>query len=237
MLEKIYKFRLKADSNTFTLLFILVILSLVLGIYNNYQITNGGGVVQNVGTDGTKYEPLKNLVKNVSKNADKIGNPKAKVTVVEFEDFQCPFCKRFHDETWETLKKEYIDTNKILFIHQDLAFLGPESEIAAQASHCASDQGKFWEFRDYLYGKQGGENSGVMSKENLKKYAKEMGLNSTEFDGCLDLGKYKDLVADTKEFAGKYGISGTPTFIINDQKISGALPIESFRAAIDSILK
>ena len=99
------------------------------------------------------------------------GNETATVTVVEYADFQCPFCGRFFRETEKNLLDEYVKAGKIKFIYRDFAFLGYESSQAAQAAHCAGEQGKFWEYHDYLYSHQNGENQGAFSTTNLKSFA------------------------------------------------------------------
>ncbi len=224
------KIRLKPDTDTFTIFFVLVLVSLGFGVYNNYLLRTGGVVsANNPGVQNVL--PVKDLVKKVPANSPRLGNPKAKVVVVAFEDFKCPFCKRFHDVTYPQLKRDYIDTGKILFIHQDLAFLSVESNMAAEAAQCANDQNKFWEYKDSLYA------STVPFTENsLKDIAINLGLNTAEFNQCLDSQKHKDLVAKSKEFATSYGISSTPTFVINGNVVRGAQPIAEFERIINSEL-
>lgn len=231
------KWRLVPDPDTFTILLIVSLMSLGLGIYNNYQISNGVSVNNNV-VNGKKVLPLKDLVKNIDKASQTMGNADAKVVLVAFEDFQCPYCKKFHDDTFPQLKKEYIDTGKVLFIHQDLSFLGIESNSAAEAAQCAGDQGKFWEYRDELYKNQvQTHNAGNFSDENLGKLARNIDINMVQFSECYDGRKYKDLVSKTTVFADKYGISSTPTFVVNGVMIKGARPYDSFKSVIDNLLK
>jgi len=238
MIQRFYKkIRLNPDPDLFTALFVVALLSLCLGIYNNYQIRNGAGAAVALDSNGQKVLPLKDLIKNINPSAKKIGNPDAKVVMVEFEDFQCPFCKKFNKETFPLIKKKYIDTGKVLFIHQDLAFLGLESNSAAESAHCAGDQGKFWEYRQYLYDNHGGENLGAFNDNNLKKFAKNLGLDTSVFNACFDSGKYKDLVNQTKDFARGYGITATPTFVINGQIVKGAMGMGSFETMINNLLE
>ncbi len=238
MMKKFYKkIRLHPDPDVFTLVLFLCVISLSLGIYNNYLIRNPSISGVNIGSDGQRYLPLKNLVKNVSKEAPSLGNKKAKVVMVEFEDLQCPYCKKFNTEVFPKIKEKYIDTGKVLFITQDLAFLGDESYMAAEAAGCANDQGMYWEFREHLYTHQGQENSGAFNDNNLKKFAIYLGLDAAKFNQCFDERKYKNLVEETKAFGVSYGLKSTPNFVINDRTIRGAMPIQSYEALIDELLK
>lgn len=230
------KIRLNPDPDVFTLLVVVCIISLSLGFYNNYQIRNGNFVGANVGADGKKLLPVKDLIKNIKTDAPKLGNKDAKVVVVIFEDFQCPFCKKFETESYEKIKKDFVDTGKVLLVHQDLAFLGPESISAAEAANCALDQDKFWEYRKYVYDHQGDENSGALSDENLKKFATTLGLNRTQFDSCLDSGKYETKVSAERDFASSYGVGSTPTFVINGLVVRGARQYTDFSTIINNAL-
>lgn len=164
------------------------------------------------------------------------GNPDAKVTVTEFADFQCPFCGRFHSDTYPQIVKDYVDTGKVKFVYKQLAILGKESTDAAIASLCAKEQDKFWEYHDYLYDHQSGENQGAFSSENLKKFAVEVGLNSTQFNSCLDSQKYSAQVqADVAE-ASRIGFNSTPSVAVGSTPIVGAQPYAQFKTAIEAEL-
>ncbi len=232
------KIRINPDPDIFTLMIVVTILSLVFSFYNNYQIRNGQYVSGNVTPEGKKVLPIKDLIKNIKPNEPRIGNKDAKVVMVAFEDFQCPFCKKFHDETFERIKKDYVDTGKVLFIHADLSFLGPESIDSSEAAACANEQGMFWEYRDILYKRQVPEhNAGKFSEENLKGMAKELKLDLSKFNDCFDSGKYSKEITSAREFAESYGINSTPTFIINGQIIKGARQYFDFSTAINNALK
>jgi protein-disulfide isomerase len=170
-------------------------------------------------------------------NLPALGNPKAKVTVVEFGDYQCPFCGRFYKTTEQQLKEEYVKTGKARFVWRDYAFLGEESFWAADAARCANDQGKFWEYHDLLFERQAGENEGAFAKENLKRFARELGLDGNAFDSCLESTKHRiEIESDVKD-GSAYGVSGTPTTFINGQKVVGAVPYEQIKVIIDAALK
>lgn len=118
-----------------------------------------------------------------------------------------------------------------------MAFLGPESQWAAEASECAAEQGRFWEYHDLLYARQSGENQGAFSKDNLKRFAEEIGLDTKAFNACLDAGKYAAQVQADTAFAKALGISGTPAFLVNGQPVVGAQPFEAFRSLFEAALE
>lgn len=167
------------------------------------------------------------------------GSPDARITIVEFGDYQCTYCMKFHESSLGIIESEYIDTGKANLVFQDFALNGPASVMAAEASHCAKDQGKFWEYHDALYNNWEGENTGWVTRESLGSFAQGVGLDLAEFDSCLDSAKYRQQVLDTYEFGQKIGINATPSFLIisGDKivKITGNQPIEVFRKTLDGI--
>lgn len=148
-----------------------------------------------------------------------LGNTNAKVTVVEYADYECPFCKQVYNTVWPALKTKYVDTGKIKFVYQDFAFLGPDSNTAAEASHCAADQNKFWQYHDYLFSHQGQEGSGWATADHQKQFAQALGLNTTLFNQCLDSGKYKQEVLDETAAGKSYGVTGTPTLFVTEWQL------------------
>lgn len=168
--------------------------------------------------------------------ANREGNPDAKITVYEFADYQCPYCKRNYDVVGPELRKLYVDSGKSNIVFKHFTFLGQESVWAAQAAECAADQGQFWAYHDLLFNKQNGENVGTFTKENLIKYAQELKLDATKFDPCLTNDETLERVnADTLE-GRNAGVSGTPTFFINGKPLVGAQPIEAFKQVLDPLL-
>ncbi len=131
----------------------------------------------------------------------------------------------------------YIQTGKVRFGYWHFAFLGQESFWAAEASECAAEQGKFWEYHDLLFERHQGENVGTYSKENLKRFAAELGLDTERFNECLDSGKYADLVRADTITARSLGVRSTPTFLINNRPVIGALPFEFFQQIIEAELE
>jgi protein-disulfide isomerase len=135
------------------------------------------------------------------------------------------------------LAPQYIDTGKVRVVYRHLAQIGPESELAAQATECANDQGKFWPYADYLFTHQGGENAGAFSRNNLKQFAGSVGLDSQQFATCLDSGKYSDLVKQQTQDAKNRGVRATPSFFINGQFVEGLPTQQQLAGFFDSLLK
>lgn len=165
-----------------------------------------------------------------------LGKDNAKVTVIEFADFQCPFCGKWFTESEGNLIKDYVNTGKVKFYYRHFAFLGQESNWAAEASECANDQGKFWEYHDYLFSNQKGENQGQFSKDNLKKFAATLGLNTTDFNNCVDTDKYAKKITDAVAYGQGVGVSGTPATFINGQMVSGAVSYSQFKTTVEAEL-
>ncbi len=117
-----------------------------------------------------------------------------------------------------------------------MAFLGEESRFAAEASECAGEQDAFWEYHAKLFESQNGENRGAFNKDNLKKFAADLGLDSEAFDQCLDSGKYTQVVQEATQLAQSIGVSSTPAFLINGTPMLGAQPFEAFQKVIDQAL-
>jgi protein-disulfide isomerase len=168
-----------------------------------------------------------------------IGNPAAPITIVEFGDYQCTFCYKFHDSSLNTIKQEYIETGKVNLVFRDFPLNGPDSVLAAEASHCAKDQGKFWEYHDQIYQNWAGERTGWINRESLQRFAQNAGLDLARFNVCLDDKKYTQRVLDSYKFGQEIGISATPSFLILSGekiiKITGNQPIDVFRKTLDGI--
>jgi protein-disulfide isomerase len=164
------------------------------------------------------------------------GDQNAPVTLIEFSDFQCPYCGKFATETEQQIYDQYIKTGKLRFGYIHFTFLGQESQWAAEASECANDQNAFWAYHDYLFAHQSGENLGAFNKDNLKKFAVTLNLNADQFNQCLDSGKYTDMVKSQTSMAQSLGVSSTPTMVINGKVLLGAQPFSTFQQVIDSDL-
>lgn len=179
-----------------------------------------------------------------------LGDKKAKVTLIDFSDYECPFCKRHFEQTLPELIKKYIDTGKVKMVYRDLPlpFHDPMATTEAIAANCARDQGDdatYYKYHDEIF-KRTTSNGNGLNKDNLYTIASDLGLNSDTFKTCLDSEKYKEEVQKDLADATKYGASGTPTFFIgkstsNGQisatKIVGAQPLSQFEAIIDKELQ
>jgi protein-disulfide isomerase len=133
-----------------------------------------------------------------------------------------------------SIEEEFVSTGQVKVQARPIAFLGEESGLAAQAAECANDQERFWEFHDTLYANHRGENKGAFSRENLKRFAEALELDTAAFDSCLDSGKYASKVGDDTEAAQQLGVNSVPTTFVNGQEVSWRL--EDLQAAIQEAL-
>jgi protein-disulfide isomerase len=170
-----------------------------------------------------------------------LGAATAAVTIVEFGDYQCPVCRAFWKEVEPRLRKEYVDTGKVKLIFADFPVvqIHPEAALAAMAVDCAGDQNKYWQYHDKIFREQDwGDEVFRFGARDLKRWAKDVGLETKGFNDCLDSGRHKDDVARDKEAGDRLNIRGTPTFLINNRRvIAGAQPYAIFKRAIDEELK
>lgn len=170
-------------------------------------------------------------------NGNTMGDPKAPVKIVEYADFQCPYCLRFFKDTEKQLIETYVATGKVYFEYHSFAnFIGEESARAAEAAYCAGDQGKFWEMHDLLYTNQGAENSKAFSNERLRAFGETLKLDTNQYNDCFNNGKNRSRVTKDGEEARAAKISSTPSFLINGELIQGAQPFATFQQKIDAAL-
>lgn len=164
------------------------------------------------------------------------GSESAPVTIVEFTDYQCPYCATYISDTYPKIEEEYIDTGKVRYMVRDfpLPFHG-NAHQAAQAARCAGDQGEYLAMHDVLFGKQSEWSSGDV-EEIFTGYASDIGLNSSSFSDCLSSEKHKSVVDSDLAAAQQLGVGGTPGFYINGKLLVGAQPFTSFQQAIDAEL-
>jgi protein-disulfide isomerase len=171
------------------------------------------------------------------RDANRTGNKDAKVTIVEFADFQCPYCKQFFQLSKPALFKQYVDAGQVTFVYKHMAILGTESTWAAEASECAADQSRFWDYHDLLFNQQTGENQGAFTKDKLLGFAQELKLDMTKFEPCLKDDQTLDRVQADIQEGEQAGVSGTPTFFINGRGLVGAQPLAAFKSMIEQVLK
>lgn len=173
----------------------------------------------------------------VQKGGHSQGSPDAPVVIVEYADFQCPYCERHFKEVESQIKDTYVKNGQVRLVYKHYAFLGQESLWAALASECAGEQNKFWEYHDLLFSRQKGENQGTFNQDALKSWAAELKLDTKAFNQCFDSGKDVDIIRANTQEGQQLGIRGTPGFFINDVPIGGAESLEVFKKVIDEKLK
>lgn len=243
------------DVRRFDLLSFLMVMVLAVSIINAMWLSNinsavgTGNQARNAGDGGSnnlvKVEPQPSQPSpdpvqpsqpsqpakvGVSADDDEVrGSPDAPVTIIEFSDFQCPFCERFFSQTYPSLVKNYIDTGKVRFIYRDFPLnFHPNAQKAAEAAECAGEQGKFWEMHDRIF-----NNQGAITVPDLKTYAKDIaGLDTSKFNECLDSGLMAPEVQKDLKDGSSAGVTGTPTFFVNGVKIVGAQPFGAFEELI-----
>jgi len=168
-----------------------------------------------------------------------LGDPNAPITILEWGDYQCTFCYKFHQETLNKIDEEFIKTNKVKIIFKDFPLNGPDSKLAAEATYCAHDQNKYWKYHNQLYENWSGERTGWITREALSGFAKIIDLDIEEFNKCLNENKYQNKINLIYEFGNEIGINATPSFLVfNDQKIikiRGNQPIEVFLKTFDKL--
>lgn len=222
------------------------------GLIAGYVIANGmnGLAVQNSLPAGTTPPTAQNTPPPPAAQSDPasvdddpmLGSDSATVTLIEFTDYQCPFCSRHYEQTYGQIKADYIDTGKVKYVVRDypLSF-HPNAQKAAEASECANDQGKFWEMHDTLFESQPEWSNSADAQTTFTQYASDLGLDADEFGTCLSSGAKAQEVAADLSAGSQSGISGTPGFWVvgpdgTGQMIEGAYPYETFKAAFDSYL-
>lgn len=171
-----------------------------------------------------------------------LGNARAKITLIEFGDYQCPFCQRHFEQTLPQIKENYIDTGKVKFVFRDFPLsFHPDAHKAAEAAECAGEQNKYWEMHDMLYETQGEWSTDNYATTTFKGYAKDLGLDTGDFNDCLDSGEMASEVDSDMADGTASGINGTPGFWIigpngQSKQISGAYPYQTFADAFDEML-
>jgi len=232
----------KTDGPWKTVAIVLGVLLVIVVIMNYPGKTTapGGGAIdeeergQALALAGNLDSPEKVMEYNMAMADDDpyMGDEDAPVTIIEFSDFQCPYCTRFYSQTLPKIKKNYVDTGKVKFVYRDLALRDhPQAKNAAMASQCANDQGKFWEYHDEIF-----DNQRSLSVDKLKSMASDLRLDTAKFNDCLDSGKYSDEVDKDSREANAAGMTGTPGFVINGYILKGAQPYDVFESVIDALL-
>ena len=205
----------------------LIVLLAIVALRGNGSGATGGSVVDDPApTVAVDFEEL------LDDDAVR-GDKDAPVTIIEWSDFECPFCKRANDDAIAQVKSQYVNSGKVKIVYRDfpLTSIHPNAQKAAEAAECADDQGKFWEMHDIIFARQPS-----LSLANLKNWAVELGLDAEEFNDCLDSGKHTNEVNKDAQDAQNVGGRGTPYFVVGNTPISGAQPFANFQAAIEAQL-
>ncbi|MGZ5547401.1 MAG: DsbA family protein [Nitrososphaeraceae archaeon] len=186
---------------------------------------------------------LTKLLSPSAANASALGNEQANITIVEFADYQCPFCAQFNKETKDSIIENFVDTGKAKFMYKDLIVndgSDKASTLAAAASYCAAEQGMYWEYHDELFKNSKGENTGWVTKNSLMQFANNVRVpDLMKFSDCIDSDKYIEIVSENDSFARNIGLQSTPSFIFYNGTtpvaIQGAQPYEAFEQIITAI--
>jgi protein-disulfide isomerase len=224
-----------------TRLFALLIpLAFVLGLGAGYLVWGRGGETavqagetppeaQAAAADAT---PRKVTRYDVPVDDDPaLGPANAAITIIEFSDFQCPFCTRWHDEVWSRLKAEYPSQVRLVYRDFPLTSIHPDAIPAAEAANCANEQGAYWDYHNKLFAAELG-----LGREALDQYASELNLDAASFKKCVDERRYQAEVENDLNYAMNLGVRSTPTFFINGIALVGAQPYEIFKDVIDKEL-
>ncbi len=167
----------------------------------------------------------------LTRNGQVKGNENAPITIVEYSDFQCSYCSRFHS-TMNQIMSEYPDDVRWIYKHFPLDSIHPIARKAAEASECAADQDAFWEYADELYSRQS-----ILKESELTIIAQDIGLDTIEFSECLSSDKYRSKVSADQQDGSQNGVTGTPGSFLNGRSLGGAIPYEKLKNIIDGLLE
>lgn len=234
----------KPKSYNQILVVLLIMAAFLIGVlYTKVSYLEKGGSLNNgIAQEGVEAgtPPAAGEKVDVDKgHLPALGDKNAKVVMIDFSDFECPFCKQYFDQTFGQIKKDYIDTGKVVYYYRHFPLdFHPAARPSALASECANEQGKFWEFHDLVF-KDQAKITGQTPEATilaLKTFAANLSLNTSQFNTCLDTEKYKDNVDKDYTQGGASGVNGTPGFFINGVPVVGAQPYSAFKAVIDQEL-
>jgi protein-disulfide isomerase len=184
---------------------------------------------------GGSPSPSASVGPGVRQSSHVRGLDTAPITIEEWADFQCPACGMFARATEPQVVTTYVSRGQVKIVYRHFAFLGPESQWAAEASECADEEGKFWEFHDRLFASQAGENRGTFSKDNLKRIGEALGL-SPSFAACVDSGRHAQRVRDETQAGQRKDVRATPTLFVQAQKLEGAATFDQLKTIIDALI-
>lgn len=232
------------DKKIIGIIIVLVAIAAFLGgaTFTQYQ-QKGAGPKVGVTPSPTVQQPAEapevlgaeDFAKITSGGAAVKGEEKAPITIVEFSEYECPFCKRYVDETYPQIFDEYGDKIRYIFHDYPLPF-HPHAQKMAEVARCAGEQNKYWQMHDLLFKNRETWANKQDASTDIAGYAKSLGLDLEKFNSCLDSGKYTQAVKDDMVLGQSVGVQGTPSFFINGKRLVGAQPFESFKAIIEEEL-
>jgi len=209
----------------------LLIIPIVIGIIT--------GMFLSFYPESEEESNLLTITKLIDGGSPIMGNQNAPITILEWGDYQCTFCYKFHQNTLDIINEDFIKTGKVKLVFKDFPLNGPDSFLAAEAAYCAQDQEKYWQYHDELYKNWGGERTGWVTRDSLEKFGTTVNLDLNKFNNCLDKQKYQERVISLHEFGKEIGIDATPSFLVfNDEKIikiRGNQPLEVFLKTFDEL--
>lgn len=207
-----------------------IIVGIIVGGYLSFLISD---------LEPEQTQTLLTIQKLTENGSPILGDPSATITILEWGDYQCTFCYRFHESSLKTIISDYINAGKVKLVFKDFPLNGSDSILAAEASYCAEDQEKYWEYHDELYTNWGGEQTGWVTRESLNQFASTVELDLEQFNTCLDEHLHKQRVMELYQFGREVGIDATPSFLIfnneNVIKITGNQPIDVFIRTIEGL--
>ena len=222
---------------------VLVVLAFAVGLLLGFVIWGRGAAVTAVAAEPSAQqaaqpsgqvaevpvtpEPQYTRYEIPTEGYPSLGPADAPITIVEFSDFQCPFCRRFHEETYQALLDAYPGQIRFVYRNLPLTSIHPDAMPSAVASLCANDQNAYWDYHGKLFGSE------TLTRDAFVQYAADLSLNVDEFTACLDSGKHDDFIQQDMNFALDLGVQSTPTFFINGLAIVGAQPLSAFQQIID----
>jgi protein-disulfide isomerase len=216
-----------------SLFFSLLSLVLVFDLYQKNGYLSDAGSKNKVAGEELAQPSNQPRVEVSIGNAAIKGLGSAPITIIEFGDFQCPYCEVFFNQVLPEIEKKYINSGKVKFVYREFPLSFHQyAQKASEAAGCAGEQGKFWDYHDKLF-----ENQNSLDLASLKSYAQQLHLNTAKFNDCLDSGKMAAAVQKDISDGSSYGVTGTPTFFVNGVMINGAQPFSEFEKIIDQELK
>ena len=219
---------LPRDNSYFAFL-VLVFAAGVLFGYLLWGVDSPAAVAQTANQPVTEQDPYKRH--NIPiENAYALGPVDAPITIVEFSDYQCPYCRRWHEEVYEPLLATYPGQIRFVYRHLPLASIHSDATSAAEAAMCAGEQDAFWLFHEKLF------SGGPLGNRAYLQYAQELALNMNNFESCINNRKYQEVVEQDLNFAIDLGLRSTPTFFVNGIMVIGAQPLDVFKNVIDKEL-